>query len=66
MLRRSPIAYRLCVSESTVDNLVRRGKLPRPVNFHGMSRWKWLEIERLVDQPVDPVDDEILNAIKHR
>ncbi len=60
------LAYRLCVSESTVENLVRRGKLPRPIDFHGMSRWKWAEIERLIDQPRPDGEDEILAAIKSR
>lgn len=60
------LAYRLCVSESTVQNLVRRGKLPAPLDFCGMSRWKWLEIERLIDQPSREGEDEILSAIKRR
>ena len=60
------LAYRLCVSESTVENLVRRSKLPRPIDFCGMSRWKWADIERLIDQPEKGGEDEILDAIKRR
>ena len=59
----STLAYRICVSESTVENWVRCGKLPRPTVFFGLSRWKWSDIERLIDQPADQDHDEILNAI---
>lgn len=60
----STLAYRICVSESTVENWVRCGKLPRPTVFHGISRWKWSDIERLIDQRPDQSHDEILVAIK--
>jgi hypothetical protein len=60
------LAYRLCVSESTVENFVRRGQLPKPIFFHGLKRWKWTDIERCIDQPCDQSHDQILDAIKHR
>ncbi len=43
------LAYRLSVSESTIDKWERAGKLPPRLNFFGVLRWKWAEIEQLVD-----------------
>jgi predicted DNA-binding transcriptional regulator AlpA len=43
------LAYRLSVSESTIDKWERAGKLPPRHNFFGVLRWKWAEIEQLVD-----------------
>jgi hypothetical protein len=60
------LAYRLCCSESTIENLVRRGKLPPAIDFHGLSRWKWADIERLIDQPTKGGEDELLAAIKRK
>ena len=39
------LAYRLCVSESTVEKLEREGKLPRRHDVFGFLRWKWEEVE---------------------
>jgi hypothetical protein len=39
------LAYRLCVSESSVDKLVSEGRLPPPHDVFGFKRWKWEEVE---------------------
>ena len=39
------LAYRLCVSESTVEKWQREGKLPPRHDVFGFSRWKWEEVE---------------------
>ena len=39
------LAYRLCVSESTVEKLEREGKLPPRHDVFGFRRWKWSEVE---------------------
>jgi hypothetical protein len=43
------LAYRLNVSESTVEKLEREGKLPRRRDVFGLRRWKWNEVENLID-----------------
>lgn len=43
------LAYRLSVSESTVEKWEREGRLPPRRDIFGIPRWKWAEIEELVD-----------------
>jgi len=43
------LAYRLSVSESTVEKWEREGKLPGRRDIFGIPRWKWSEVEALVD-----------------
>ena len=43
------LAYRLSVSESTVEKWEREGKLPFRRNIFGIQRWKWAEVEALID-----------------
>ena len=43
------LAYRLSVSESTIEKWEREGKLPGRRNLFGIPRWKWSEVEALVD-----------------
>lgn len=43
------LAYRLSVSESTIEKWEREGKLPRRRDIFGIPRWKWSEVEALVD-----------------
>jgi hypothetical protein len=43
------LAYQLSVSPSTIENLERDGRLPPRRNFFGIRRWKWAEIEKLID-----------------
>lgn len=43
------LAYRLSVSESTVEKWEREGRLPPRRDIFGIPRWKWTEIEELVD-----------------
>ena len=49
------LAYRLSVSESTVEKLVRQSKLPKARDVFGLPRWKWTEIESLIDR-IDSVE----------
>jgi predicted DNA-binding transcriptional regulator AlpA len=43
---RSLIAYELDISESTVDSMVDRGVLPRPIKLSsGCVRWCWAEVQ---------------------
>ena len=43
------LAYRLCVSQSTVTTWEREGKLPLRRNLFGILRWKWSEVEASFD-----------------
>ena len=42
---KTTLAYRLCVSESSVEKLEREGKLPPRHDVFGFPRWKWEEVE---------------------
>lgn len=45
-LSRSTLAAQLDMSESTVDEMVRRGVLPRPLRLsNGCVRWSWSAVE---------------------
>lgn len=44
---RSSLAAALEISESTVDDFVRRGVLPRPVRLSsGCVRWRWASVDQ--------------------
>ena len=43
------LAYRLCVSESSIEKWEREGKLPPRHDVFGFSRWKWADVEHLID-----------------
>ena len=46
-LSRTSLAATLEMSESTVDEMVRRGVLPRPVKLSsGCVRWRWESVDR--------------------
>lgn len=70
-LSRSTLAAELDVSESTVDEMVRRGVLPRPLRLSsGCVRWSWAAVEQALaslggtvsDQPSDPYLQGARNA----
>lgn len=47
---RSTLARELDMSESTVDEMVRRGVLPRPLRLSsGCVRWRWATVELALD-----------------
>lgn len=46
-LSRASLATALEISESTVDEMVRRGVLPRPVRLSsGCVRWRWESVDQ--------------------
>jgi predicted DNA-binding transcriptional regulator AlpA len=62
-LNRSELAFELSVSESTVDELVRRKVIPEPLRMtSGTVRWDWQEVRDALARlkpssnhaPVDP------------
>jgi len=42
---KATLAAELDVSESTVDALVQRGVLPKPVRVGGSVRWSWAQVD---------------------
>ena len=47
---KATLAHQLDVAESTIDELVRRGILPRPRKLtSGCIRWSWREVEMALD-----------------
>lgn len=57
-LSRSSLAAELDISESTVDEMVRRGVLPKPVRLSpGCVRWSWLSVEAALASLGRPVDE---------
>lgn len=43
------VAQRLDCNASTVTDYANRGLLPRPRKIGGMVRWKWSEVEAVMD-----------------
>lgn len=39
------LAAELDISESTVDALVQRGVLPKPIRVGGSVRWSWAQVD---------------------
>ena len=43
-LSKATLAAELDISESTVDEYVRRGLLPKPIHIGGSVRWRWADV----------------------
>jgi predicted DNA-binding transcriptional regulator AlpA len=55
-LSRATLAHELDCAESTVDELVKRGVLPKPVRLSsGCVRWCWAEVELAITSLKDGV-----------
>ncbi len=48
-LGKARLATELDISETTVDDYVRRGLLPKPVRLGGSVRWSWSQVQALLD-----------------
>lgn len=47
------VVFETSYSESTIENLLRLCKFPRPRNKCGKRVWKWIEIEAFMDREDD-------------
>jgi len=57
-LGKASLAAELDVSESTVDELVRRGVLPQPLRLsHGCVRWSWAAVQAALASLQGTVND---------
>jgi predicted DNA-binding transcriptional regulator AlpA len=43
------LAAELDVSESTIDDYVQRGLLPKPIKIGGCVRWRWATVQASLD-----------------
>ncbi len=65
---RSRLAIELDIGESTVDDYVRRGLLPRPVRIGGAVRWSWSQVQALLEADtssgvtIDPFMEGVKNV----
>ncbi|MCD4514156.1 hypothetical protein LQT97_23265 [Brucella pseudogrignonensis] len=51
-LSKTRLATELDISETTVDDYVRRGLLPKPVRLGGSVRWSWIQVQALLEAHV--------------
>lgn len=57
-LSRASLAVELDISESTVDEMVRRGVLPKPLKLSsGCVRWSWMAVESALASLAGTADD---------
>lgn len=71
-LSKSALAGELCVSESTVDEMVRRGVIPQPVRLSpGCVRWRWETVDMALaslagasDDPSSKISEGVRRAIQ--
>lgn len=57
-LSRASLAVELDISVSTVDEMVRRGVLPKPLRLSsGCLRWSWMAVETALASLAGPADD---------
>lgn len=61
-LSKAGLAHELSISETTVDEMVRRGVLPRPVRLSsGCIRWRWETVDMALASMGGERDDDPLN-----
>lgn len=63
---KATLAAELDISESTVDALVQRGILPRPIKVGGSVRWNWAQVDAaLVASASSPEVDPFMNGLSN-
>lgn len=67
---KATLAAELDISESTVDEYVRRDLLPKPIQLGGSVRWNWSQVQASLEplagsgQPSDPFMVGLKNVSK--
>lgn len=57
-MSRAELAWELSISQSTVDELVRRGVIPGPMKLTpGCVRWSWTAVETALASLAGTADD---------
>jgi predicted DNA-binding transcriptional regulator AlpA len=60
---KSTLAAELDMSESTVDNYVQRGLLPKPIMRGAVMRWCWAEVDAALRQQHESDGDPFMNGL---
>jgi len=61
---KATLAAELDVSESTVDALVQRGILPKPIKMGGSVRWSWAQVDAsLAASAASPEADPFMRGV---
>lgn len=62
---KATLAAELDIGESTVDDLVKRGMLPRPIKIGGSVRWCWATVQQslISMSPGNEASDPFLKAL---
>jgi predicted DNA-binding transcriptional regulator AlpA len=64
-LSKVSLAAELDISESTVDNWVERGLLPKPIRIGGSLRWCWAEVVAHLAAASQPDADPFLTGLNN-
>jgi len=60
------LAAELDISESTVDALVQRGILPKPIRVGGSVRWNWAQVDAsLSSHAASPEADPFMQGLNN-
>lgn len=57
---KTTLAAELDISESTVDEWVKRGFLPKPIRRGGSVRWCWAEVAIALQSQADGRNDQFM------
>ncbi|OWJ72510.1 transcriptional regulator [Haematobacter massiliensis] len=60
---KATLAAELDLSESTIDSLVDRGILPKPIRLGGSVRWCWAQVDASLSPLSGPMMDEFMSGI---
>jgi predicted DNA-binding transcriptional regulator AlpA len=63
---KATLAAELDISESTVDALVQRGILPKPIKMGGSVRWSWAQVDAsLAASASSPESDPFMQGLSN-
>lgn len=62
---KAALAAELCISESTVDEWVRRGNLPKPVRIGASVRWCWVDVAGRLNSRSAPESDPFMLGVSN-
>lgn len=60
---KATLAAELDISESTVDEWVRRGFLPKPIRRGGSVRWCWAEVSASMTPQPEGEADQFMSGL---
>lgn len=68
-MSKARLAAELDLSESTIDDYVRRGILPKPIHLGGSVRWCWATVQAslspLAGSAGSPSQDPFMSGLKN-